>query len=176
MRDLWAAGLSALGVAAVATVGDYVWASQLLSHRMTYGLVHGAALCLSMGLAVGLPAGKPLTGAVGGLIVGFMAAAFFYLLAPLLGYSAMFAAWILLWLLLAFLDGPLLHGTPRSAVVIRGALAAALSGAAFYAVSGMWTNWNPQQINYADHFLRWTVALLPGFLALRLAPGGRRSR
>ncbi len=160
--------LSTLAVAAAATAADWVWAAQLLPHRMWYGIVHGAALCGAMGAAIGLPVRRPLTGFVGGLCAGVMAAASFYLLAPLLRYAAMFAAWCFLWMLFAYLDGPILRAASRLEALARGLSAAILSGAAFYAVSGMWTRWDPASIDYVDHFLRWSVAFLPGFLALRL--------
>ena len=171
MRDLSFAIGSAIFAAVVMTLGDFVWASQLLQHRMTYGLLHGAGLCLALGLALGVPAKRPLTGAIGGLVVGILAAASFYVLAPLLRYSAMLASWVLLWILLALLDRMLHRGASVTAALVRGVLAAVGSGAAFYAVSGMWDNWNPQAINYADHFVRWAIAFLPGFLALHLWSG-----
>jgi hypothetical protein len=166
MRD---AILSAVFVAAIATLADWVWASQLLPHRTWYGLVHGAGLCLAMGLAIGVPVRRPLTGAIGGIVAGVLGAASFYLLAPLLSYSAMFVAWCLLWMFIAYLDGPVLRRGGRTPALVRGLVAAIGSGLAFYAVSGMWTRWNPGTINYFDHYARWTIALLPGFLALRLA-------
>jgi hypothetical protein len=86
-------------------------------------------------------------------------------------YSAMLVSWCLLWILLALLDRMLQSGKSFAAALVRGALAAVGSGVAFYAVSGMWDNWNPQAINYADHFVRWAVAFLPGFLALQLFSG-----
>ena len=98
-----------------------------------------------------------------------MGAASFYLLAPLMRYSAMFVAWGVLWILIAYLDGPILRRTASGPALARGLAAAVLSGLAFYAVSGMWTNWNPDTINYLDHYARWVVAFLPGFLALKLA-------
>lgn len=173
MASVQVAVLSALFVAGVATIADWIWASQLLPHRMWYGVVHGAGLCGAMGIAVGLPARRPLTGLVGGLIAGVMAAASFYLLAPVLRYAAMFVAWCLLWILFAFLDGSMLRSRPRPEALARGAVAALCSGIAFYAVSGMWTRWDPATINYADHFWRWAVAFLPGFLALRWPMGAR---
>jgi len=168
MKNVQLAILSALFVAAVATMADWVWASQLLSHRMWYGLVHGAGLCGAMGVAIGVPVRKPLTGLAGGLFAGLIAAASFYLLAPMLRYSAMFAAWCLLWMLFAYLDGVMLRNRRAPEAVVRGVAAALLSGAVFYAVSGMWTRWSPSTINYADHYWRWAVAFLPGFLALRV--------
>ena len=171
MSPIQLAVVSTLFVAAVATAADWVWASQLLPHRTWYGLVHGAGLCGAMGLAIGVPARKPLTGLAGGLIAGLIAAASFYLLAPMLRYSAMFAAWCLLWILFGYLDGVVSRNRRIPEALARGVAAALLSGAAFYAVSGMWTRWSPSTINYADHYWRWAVAFLPGFLSLRV--GGR---
>jgi hypothetical protein len=170
-RDLTLAIGSALFAAVIMTLGDFVWASQLLRHRMMYGLLHGAGLCLAMGLALGVPAKRPLTGAIGGLVVGILAAASFYVLAPMMRYSAMFVSWVVLWILLALLDRMLQRGASMASALVRGVVAAAGSGLAFWAVSGMWDNWNPQTINYADHFVRWAIAFLPGFLALQLFSG-----
>jgi hypothetical protein len=168
MSPIQVAILSALFVAAVATAADWVWASQLLRHRWMYGIVHGAGLVGAMGVALGAPLRRPLTGLVGGLLAGVLAAASFYMLAPLMRYSAMFASWCLLWILFGYLDGVLLRGRRAPEALARGIAAALLSGVAFYAVSGMWTRWNPSAINYADHYWRWAVAFLPGFLALRV--------
>ena len=48
-----AALLCSLVVALVATLGDFIWAAPHLSHRMWYGLAHGAGLCMAMGLVAG---------------------------------------------------------------------------------------------------------------------------
>ena len=55
----------------------------------------------------------------------------------------------------------------------RGVLAAVGSGAAFYAISGIWTDPRPGGPDYGHHFLSWTLAFLPGFLALLV---GKRER
>ena len=47
------------------------------------------------------------------------------------------------------------------------------SGLGFYLISGIWRPFNPQGWDYAVHFLSWTIAYLPGFLALL---SGRRQR
>jgi hypothetical protein len=165
--------ISALFVALIATLADWVWAAQLLRHRMWYGVVHGGGLCLAIGLALGVPVRRPLTGAIGGIVAGVLGAASFYLLAPLMRYSAMFVAWCLLWIFIGYLDGPVLRRTGLRPALVRGLAAAVLSGVAFYLVSGMWTRWNPGSINYVDHYVRWTIAFLPGFLALRLVPDAK---
>jgi len=52
---------------------------------------------------------------------------------------------------------------------VRGLAAAVLSGAAFYLISGIWTNRAPGAPNYLRHFLSWTFAFFPGFLSLFFA-------
>ena len=55
---------------------------------------------------------------------------------------------------------------PVAPPVIRGILAMIGSGLGFYFISGIWRPFNPQGWDYAVHFLSWTIAFLPGFLAL----------
>jgi len=165
--------ISTLALGVVATFGDWIWAMFLSRHLMVAGLVHGALLCLAMGAMVARPAGRVPAGAVAGVAIGLAAAGLFYVLAPLLRYSAMFPAWFALWVLLAVLYHVLAPGTRLALAITRGVIAGAASGLAFYLVSGMWTRWDPQAINYADHAARWTFAFAPGFLALQ---GGRSDR
>jgi len=164
----------ALLLAALSTFGDFVWARYVPAHRALSGLVHGTLLLLALGLYLGLLRRRPAPGALGGALVGLLAAASFYALAPLMGYAAMFVSWMALWIGFAFLDARLRGGVPWRESLTRGLLAAAGSGLAFYAISGIWTNPAPGGPRYAYHFLCWTVAFLPGFLAL-LTPvrGGR---
>jgi hypothetical protein len=80
----------------------------------------------------------------------------------------MFVLWMALWAAFGLLNGRGL-GDPRSsaaAALARGALAAVGSGLAFYAISGIWTRPRPGGPDYVYHFLCWTVAFLPGFIAL----------
>lgn len=160
-------------LAFVATFGDWVWASFLSRHVMVAGLLHGALLCLAMGAVLALPTRRVAAGAAWGVIVGIAAAATFYALAPLLGYGAMLPAWFALWVLLALAQRRFAAAAPWRGAVVRGAIAGTASGAAFYLVSGMWTGWNPAQINYLDHLARWAFAFAPGFLALQ-APSRER--
>ena len=157
----------ALVMAAVSTFGDFVWATWIARHRMILGLTHGTLLFLCMGLYLGALARRPAAGAVAGALIGLLAAGSFYLLAPLAGYSVMFFAWIALWVAFGVLHRWLQR--ERSSVryaFVRGALAALLSGAAFYAISGIWRPFHPRGWDYGVHFLAWTFAFLPGFLAL----------
>jgi hypothetical protein len=174
ISGLWAAIWAAVVIAALMTLGDFLWARFISAHRAVWGLLHGAALCLGMGGFLGLVRGRAPRGALGGVVVGLGAAAGYYVLAPALGQAAMLVAWAGLWLGLAFLDARGLgSGATSREALVRGALAAAGSGLAFYAVSGIWTRPRPGGPDYAYHFACWTLAFLPGFLAL-LGPRPRR--
>jgi NO-binding membrane sensor protein with MHYT domain len=90
-------------------------------------------------------------------------------LAPIAGYSVMFAVWAFVWVALAVLSGRILRSKNPltwNEVLARGVAAAIGSGIAFYLISGIWRPFNPQGWDYAIHFLSWTVAYLPGFAAL----------
>jgi hypothetical protein len=168
--------VAALALGAVSTVGDFVWDVLNLRHRVWYGLVHGAVICLSIGAVIGIRERRVVPALVAGPLIGLIAAGGFYLLAPWLRYSAMFPMWMLFWLCFALLQerlGPGVQHSTRTAL-LRGLFAAILSGLAFYAISGIWTRPSPEGPNYLRHFLSWSVAFLPGFLALfagRLRPG-----
>ena len=151
--------IGALLIAAVSTLGDFVWAGLHLRHRVAYGLAHGAILFLCMGAYFGSLQHNTLKGAMYGAAIGLAAAGSFYVLAPVAGYSVMFFVWAFIWIALAFLVG----STP---VLLRGGLAMIGSGLGFYLISGIWRPFNPQGWDYAVHFLSWTLAYLPGFLAL----------
>jgi hypothetical protein len=159
--------LAALAIAALSTLGDYVWAAHPPTQKTVAGLVHGAVLCLGIGMAVGAPRRRPLLGALGGMAIGTGAAASFYVLVRALGYAAMFVSWMALWCGFGVLCGRALGAqwSWRESLV-RGFLAALGSGLAFYAVSGIWMPFDPARRGYAYHFACWTIAFLPGFLAL----------
>lgn len=154
-------------MAIVSTFGDFVWATWIPRHRPVYGLTHGTLLFFCLALYLGGCAGRPMIGAVAGALLGFLAAGSFYVLAPFTGYWVMFLVWIGVWVGLGLLNGTVLQKRAgiRDAIV-RGILAALASGAAFYAVSGIWFPFRPRGWDYAVHFAAWTVAYLPGFAAL----------
>jgi hypothetical protein len=158
--------MAALLLGAVMTFGDFVWASWHVQHRVAYGLVHGAVMCLCIGAVIGLRAGRLAAGALAGPIVGVVAAGAFYLLAPWLRWSAMLPAWMLFWVLFALLQHRLGGAEPGHRALVRGVAAAVLSGLAFYAISGIWTNHATGGPDYPVNFASWTFAFLPGFLAL----------
>lgn len=166
---------AAVLIAALMTFGDFVWARFVPAHRVVYGLLHGLLLCLAIGLSLGIPRARPGRGALGGAVIGLLAALLFYALAPLLGWGAMFPAWMAFWIAFAVLEGCGL-GEPRKTTresVARGVVAAAASGVAFYAISGIWTHPAPGGPDYPRHFGSWTIAFLPGFLALAVSLGRR---
>ena len=157
---------AALALGALSTFGDFVWAALALRHRMAYGLVHGAVICLAIGAAIGLRERRLTAGVVAGPFVGLAAAGGFYLLAPWLRYSAMFPMWMLFWVCFALLQAQLGRERRVAAAAVRGLVAAVLSGLAFYAISGIWTQPSPGGPDYVRHFLSWTFAFFPGFAAL----------
>ena len=161
-------------IAAVSTLGDFIWAAGHLRHRPEYGLTHGTLLFLAIGLFLGILARRPAVGAMWGAALGFVAAGSFYVLAPLVGYSAMFVVWIAMWLALAVLYVRLSERQVGwGAVLGRGAAAAVTSGMAFYAISGIWRPFDPQGWDYAVHLGAWTLAYLPGFAALLMSQNAR---
>lgn len=166
----------AVWAAIAMTFGDWLWAALSLRHRMPYGLAHGTLLCLWIGAYMGLVTKRIGFGAVAGAAIGFLAAASFYALAPLLGYSAMFLSWIGLWFGLAWLAQRLFaaSASPRQAL-LRAVIAAFGSAAAFYAVSGIWMR-PPPTPNYAWNFAAWTIAFLPGSAALLWRSSGALER
>jgi hypothetical protein len=172
-----------LAIAALSTAGDFIWATWISAARGVYGFIHGALLFLAIGLFLGRLAGHAAAGAIAGACVGALAAGLYYLLAPMLGFTAMIVAWMAVWLGLAVVYGRLSAqrmdaGTRHDihinlgAVVSRGLCAAIASGLGFYAISGIWRPFNPQGWDYLTHFGAWTVAYFPGFAALLLR--GRR--
>jgi hypothetical protein len=170
IQALIVALLCSIFVAGVATTADWVWASQALKHKALYGLMYGAGLCGGMGLALGTAHRRPFTGLGGGLVAGVLAAASYYGFVFVTRQYAILAAWATLWIMFGYLDGPFLRGSKVTGGIARGIVAAAASGAAFYYVAAAnWSHWNPQSMDYVEHFWRWGVGFLPGFLALLVA-------
>jgi hypothetical protein len=159
------AGAIVLGV--LSTFYDFIWAHFEVRHKAVYGLIHGVTLLSAAGLVLGWEARRLAAGLGGGAAVGLLSAASFYAFFPALGYlGGIIAAWVVMWLLFAGLEAWLRGGSPADMrVLVRGATAAVLSGAAFYLVSGMWTDHSAPP-NYLRNFASWTFAFLPGFAAL----------
>jgi hypothetical protein len=160
--------IGALLIAAVSTLGDFVWAGLHLRHRVVYGLAHGAILFLCMGAYFGSLERKTLLGAMYGAATGLAAAGSFYLLAPVAGYSVMFFVWALVWMAMAVLVTRVLplNRRPWKSALARGGLAMIGSGLGFYLISGIWRPFDPRGWDYVVHFLSWTIAYVPGFVAL----------
>ena len=170
-RAVKAAIVGALVTAAVSTGGDYLWANVLPHGQPTYWFAHAVVLFLTVGACLGLPSRKPLLGALGAAAIGCAATLGFYLLQPLIGYSALFVLFVGLWLALGVLTGRFLQRRERaSEIVVRSAIAAVGSGLGFYAISGIWMPFHPHGWDYARHFAYWTIAYLPGFAALLVHP------
>ena len=170
-----------LGVALVATLADYTWYTLHVRHSMLTGIIHGAVLLTAVGAVLGLHAGRVVKGLPIGALAGIGGALTYYLLVALVDRrtygSAIPASWVALWLMLAVLDGRWLRAPERrpwSVIATRGALAAVLSGAAFFMVMNiLWGRPPASGRNYAVQFAAWAVAWAPGLLALTF---GRRSK
>jgi hypothetical protein len=168
-----------VAVAAVATVGDYVWYEFGVKHRMAIGILHGAALLMAAGGALGWPAGRTVAGLGIGTGAGILGALTYYALVPSTGQAAMLAAWVTVWLLLALGRGRLVQTPPRpwTTTIASGVAAALLSGLSFYVISSMvWGRAPAGGRNYAQHFGCWLVAWAPGLLAIGARPRTSRRR
>ena len=156
-------------VSAVATLGDYIWYEAGVRHRMVAGIIHGALQLMAVGGVLGWAAGRTAPGLAVGVGAGVLGALSYYAMAPAMGYPAMFISWMVVWILLAVGEGFLLQSARRPWLntLARGAIAAVISGVAFYAISG--TVWGPPPAggrNYVKHFAAWLVAWAPGILAI----------
>ena len=173
-----------LGVALAATLADYTWYTLHVRHNMITGVIHGAVLLTAVGAVLGAHAGNVLKGLPIGALAGIGGALTYYLLVALVDGrtygSAIPASWVALWLILALLDGRWLRAPERRpwrAIAIRGALAAVLSGAAFFLVMNtLWGRPPATGRNYAVQFGAWVVAWAPGLLALTLGRHSKQSR
>jgi hypothetical protein len=166
--------IASLVLGAVMTLGDFAWAALHIQHRIAYGLIHGAAMCLCLGLAIGIRARRPVAAAIAGPVIGVIAALAFYALVRPLGWGALFPAWMLLWVLFGVLQQKLEHHDRNGMALIRGIAAALLSGGAFYLISGIWTRDSHLHPKLALHFAAWSFAFFPGFAALFWRRAARR--
>jgi hypothetical protein len=169
-------GAGILGVALVATLGDYTWYTLNVRHGVMTGIIHGAVLLTAVGAVLGLDAGKLLKGLPIGALAGVGGALIYYLLVAIVDGrtygTAIPASWVAMWLLLALLDGRWLRDPhPRSwgEIATRGVLAAVVSGTAFFLVMNtLWGRPPAGGRNYILQFAAWVVAWAPGLLALTL--------
>ncbi|HUG52564.1 MAG TPA: hypothetical protein VMR21_03150, partial [Vicinamibacteria bacterium] len=129
MKGSTAALGGAVLLGALNTAGDWIWAEYVPEHRAVFGLLHGMLLLMALGLYLGVLRGRPWAGAAGGAGIGLGAAGLFYLLAGLMGYAAMFPAWMALWIGFASWDALVLRrGAGLKEAAVRGAVAALDSG------------------------------------------------
>lgn len=165
--------VGAIVLGALSTIYDFLWVHFEVRHRMVNGLVHGMSLLSVAGLVLAWPARRYVMGVVGGALAGLMAASSFYAFYLVFGYlGGILAAWALLWLLFGMLESRLRGVRPGPEAFARGAVAAVLSGVAFYLVSGIWTEHGAAP-NYLRNFASWTFAFFPGFAALLWRRGSR---
>ena len=163
--------------AAISTAGDYLWANVLPHGRPVYWFAHAIVLFSTVGACLGAPAGKPLSGMIGAVAIGCAATLGFYLLQPLIGYSALFVLFFGLWLALGALTVRVLHRRRGVRdILIRSSIAAFGSGLGFYAISGIWRPFDPHGWDYAIHFVSWIVAYLPAYVALLMSASNERAR
>ena len=156
-------------VAAVSTIGDYVWYEIGVEHRMWAGILHGAVLLTAVGGALGAATGRTLAGLPIGAVAGVAGALTYYALAPFIRSAAMMVAWASLWVMLAILDGRLVRRAkrPLRQCLVQGATAALLSGVTFYlVVASLWGRAPAGGRNYLLQFAMWTIAWAPGILAI----------
>jgi hypothetical protein len=176
--------IGVLIVAAVATAGDYLWYTLGVRHNITNGVVHGALLLTAVGGVLGAASGHLVKGLPLGTLAGIGGALAYYAIIAIFGGrtygAAVPAAWVILWLLLATLDGRWLRAPaarPWREIAIRGALAAVAGGMAFALV--MQTLWGRPPAggrNYFVQFAAWAVAWAPGIIALTVERGRRVPR
>jgi hypothetical protein len=175
--------LGILIVAAVATAGDYLWYAIGVRHTITNGVLHGALLLTVVGGVLGTRAGQVLRGLPIGTLSGIGGALAYYAIIAVLGRrhygAAIPAAWAVLWLLLATLDGRWLRAPaarPWSEVAVRGGLAALSSGVSFALVlQTLWGRPPSSGRNYMLQFAAWVFAWAPGILILTMERTRRRA-
>lgn len=138
------------------------------------GILHGVLLLTVVGAVLGATSGRVLKGVPIGAVAGLGGALGYYLFIAI-GDSrpygqAIPAAWVVMWLLLATLDGRWLRAPQvRSwtAIVTRGLVAAVTAGVAFSVVrETLWGRPAGGERIYFLQFAAWAVAWAPGLLAL----------
>jgi rhodanese-related sulfurtransferase len=168
-----------LVVAAVATVGDFIWYTYGVQHTLLAGLMHGALLLAVVGAVLGAASGHVLKGLPIGAIAGIGGAASYFALVAVMDRrtygSAIPAAWVIAWLILAALDGRWLRAPTRrtwATIAGRGSVAAVVGGLAFYLVLNTLLGLPPAGgRNYAVQFFAWAFAWAPGLFALTVGGG-----
>lgn len=161
-------------IAAAATLGDFIWYTVGVRHTMVAGLLHGALLLAVLGAVLGAASGRVVKGLPIGALAGIGGALSYYALVVVMDRrtygTAIPAAWVIMWLLLAALDGRWLRAPERRPwmeAVIRGLIAAVAGGLAFALVlNTLWGRPPAGGRNYLLQFAAWAFAWAPGLLAL----------
>ncbi|HEY7445773.1 MAG TPA: hypothetical protein VH701_25325 [Vicinamibacterales bacterium] len=161
-------------IAAAATLGDLIWYTLGVRHTMMAGILHGALLLAVLGAVLGAASGQLVKGLPIGALAGLGGALSYYGLILVMDSrtygTAIPAAWVIMWLLLAALDGRWLRAPDRrpwSQVAIRGTIAAVAGGLAFFLVMNLlWGRPSSEGRNYFLQFAAWAFAWAPGLLAL----------
>lgn len=161
-------------IAAAATFGDFIWYSVGVRHTMVAGILHGALLLAVLGGVIGMSSGHVLKGLPIGALAGIGGALSYYALIVIVDSrtygTAIPAAWVIMWLLLAALEGRWLRAPNRRSwgeIAIRGLIAAVAGGIAFALVRNvLWGRPPAEGRNYLLQFAAWAFAWAPGLLAL----------
>jgi hypothetical protein len=176
--------LGILVVAFAATLADYIWYTNGVRHTMVAGVTHGALLLTAVGAVLGAASGHIVKGLPLGAVAGVAGAAAYYLFIALTNGrtygGAIPAAWVVMWLILAALDGRWLRAPARRSwgeIAGRGLLAAVLGGVAFYLVlTTLWGRPPATGRHYGVQYMAWAFAWAPGLLALTLSSSRNRAR
>jgi hypothetical protein len=159
----------------LSTAADYVWFLNIPRHQLLSGAIHGAALFGTLGAYLGWRKGHFLLGKLGGLASGLVAAASFYALAPLAGYSAMLVSWWLVWVMLAAVQSKLEGGWDTRFALARGTATAVAAALGFTVVLfSLYRGWPPDSFPAAKHLASWVMAYLPGLYVLMKPKAQRR--
>jgi hypothetical protein len=161
-------------IAAAATLGDFIWYTVGVRHTMVAGILHGALLLAVLGAVLGAASGRLVKGLPVGALAGIGGALSYYALVLVMDSrtygTAIPAAWVIMWLLLATLDGRWLRAPDRRPwmdVAVRGVIAAVVGGVAFALVRNvLWGRPPVEGRNYLLQFAAWAFAWAPGLLAL----------
>jgi phage shock protein E len=161
-------------IAAVSTLGDFVWYTFGVRHTVWAAVTHGAVLLTSVGAVLGNARGRVAKGLPIGALAGIGGALWYYLLVLTVDSrpygAAIPGAWLFMWLLLAVLDGRWLRAPDCSGwrdIALRGTLAACAGGLSFALVwQRLWGRPAGQRQGYALQFAVWTFAWAPGLLVL----------
>ena len=157
---------AALLLGGINTIADVVSSELKLASRPVYVLARIVLICYCVGGIVGARARQLLMGSAGGVMIGVVVTAVYYLLVPVLGWTALALAWTMFWLAFSLLEA-LLSGGSIVAAVVQGMAAALLSGGLYYGIGNLW----PPARGSEDPaiwrgLVSWSASFLPGFVVL----------